>query len=179
VLDGRVAFPEIGLTEPDRSERRPIALERFLAAIDDEREPLVSDALSSAFRDGDCLIALYIEDEKVLNSPPHMRRFLDRTLGISARADGVSILGSSVLIADSAVCLPDFERIVARLVESQMLFLMVFGVQEPHDFLVDWDAIYAGKQVPVAAYLRLGEVGLFRSSLRSQDVFELSVIRLA
>ena len=178
ILDGRVAFPEVGLTEPGQREPRPIRLDRFIAAIDDERQPIIREAVGSAFRDGECLIALHIEDEKLLNSAPYMRRFLDQKLGISAGAEGVSIFGSSVLLTGSRVCPQGLEQIVDRLVQGQMLFLIVFGLQEPHDFLIDWNVIYAGEQVPVAAYLRPGEVALFRSSLRSQNVFELSAIRL-
>ena len=177
-LDGRVAFPEVGLAEAGREDFRPVGLDRFASAIDGGRAPVMDGALSSAYRDGDCLIALNIEDPKALSSAPYMRRYLHQSLGVPAGPEDLSVLGSSVVLPGSRVRRDEVERMLAGLIQSQMLFLMIFSLRQPREVPVDWDAIYAGRQVQVADYLRPEEIALFRSSLRSQDVFELSTIRL-
>lgn len=175
VLDYTVSVPEIGLLAAMPDRRKILTVDRRFCQIDSDTSEVIMDSVRNAFLPGLCVLIEHVEYPK--SDKFRIRKNTKRKLYFELFHD-VNILPDSMFFHCSETGLDALCNLVNELINEQIMFVLLFGIDIERRLTVPWDATYGIGHAQIAEILKTGEIALFRANLKSQDAFELATVRI-
>lgn len=176
-IDGSVGFPEVGLLEPSPISNSRMCVTRFIQPIKDRREEIINQSVRKSYQDGFCIVHLFREDTKPDRKLDQLKFYARKIFGSVIESLDPTFGDSFFYVQTSSSNCEEICQLIKILLEHKM-FVIFFSKEPPRPIEINWHDVYKSGHFGIGKFLIGQETAFFRTNLRSQDYFELSVVKL-